>query len=418
MTRALRRAVSAALLLVTVVAVLVSFALMTLRDREKRLQDERDVELIAAVLAVTQDREALRGAVARTRSGPEGRLLVRLPDGGTLGTTPGPAADLSARHLAAPGGGVRVEITSSPARLPLVEAGVLLVALAVTCRAAAALASRLFHPVVVSLRALTEAAGNGERVALPGPPELVALAGAINAATDGAKQSLAREREVIADVSHRLRTPLTALHLEVDALDDDPATQRIRASVVAMERDVDRLIRAFATTAPTTAAGTCDLVAVVAARMAFWSVHAEIQGRHCELALHADAATVPLNRDTVEAVLDVLLDNVFQHTRPPTPLLVEVVAHAGWARLVVEDGGDGIADSEAALRRGSSARGSTGLGLSIARTATEAAGGGVRVDRGKLGGARVILSFQENGDRSAPESPLAWRLWTEARRPS
>jgi signal transduction histidine kinase len=68
-----------------------------------------------------------------------------------------------------------------------------------------------------------------------------------------------------------------------------------------------------------------------------------------------------------------------------------VGAGAGVAHLVVEDAGPGIDASEAALGRGATRAGSTGLGLDIARQAAEAAGGRIEVGRSALGGARVAV---------------------------
>jgi signal transduction histidine kinase len=55
------------------------------------------------------------------------------------------------------------------------------------------------------------------------------------------------------------------------------------------------------------------------------------------------------------------------------------------------DGGPGIADPGAALRRGSSGAGSTGLGLDIARRVAESTGGELKIDQSALGGAQVQL---------------------------
>jgi signal transduction histidine kinase len=87
------------------------------------------------------------------------------------------------------------------------------------------------------------------------------------------------------------------------------------------------------------------------------------------------------------------------------------VRHAGWVTLVVDDAGPGVADPVAALGRGVSSSGSTGLGLDIARDAVEATGGTIHIERAALGGARIRLRFGEVGAEHAdPDEPRAWRL--------
>jgi signal transduction histidine kinase len=89
-----------------------------------------------------------------------------------------------------------------------------------------------------------------------------------------------------------------------------------------------------------------------------------------------------------------------------------VVRHAGWISLVVDDAGPGVADPAAALSRGVSMGGGTGLGLDIARDAVEATGGTIHIERAALGGARIRLRFAEAGaTHDDPHEPRAWRMW-------
>lgn len=74
-----------------------------------------------------------------------------------------------------------------------------------------------------------------------------------------------------------------------------------------------------------------------------------------------------------------------------------------------------MADPVAALRRGVSGGGPTGLGLDTAHDAVEATGGTIHIERATLGGARIRLRFAELGARHAdPPEPRAWRLWHPA----
>jgi signal transduction histidine kinase len=93
----------------------------------------------------------------------------------------------------------------------------------------------------------------------------------------------------------------------------------------------------------------------------------------------------------------VLLGNVVRHTDEQVGFRVTLAVDRGcvFVFVVVEDAGHGIADPEAALRRGHGAggRGSTGLGLDIVRRVAESAGGDVHIGRSTLGGARVHVWF-------------------------
>jgi signal transduction histidine kinase len=400
MRSVITRALLVAVGLVTVVFLATAgFLVFSRAASDAAAADRRDAAVVAAVLAVSADADAVRGSIARTAAGTEGRLSVVLADGTRLGV----------------GGGVPVTsvdgavVSVVPAAVPFpfgAVAGLAGVAL-LTSGLAVLLGHRPFTPVLEALRTLASA--TGQRVHLTGPRELEALAGSINAATDRTSRLLAKEREMIADVSHRLRTPLAALRLDADAVGSGPVADRIRSAVSTLGHDVDRIIQSLQP-ASGSEAGTCDVASVVEARMEFWSAHAANQGRVCEIDV-GEPAWVPLAPDVLGAVVDALLENVFRHTPTATPVGVSVVRHAGWVTLAVEDGGTGVADPSAALHRGSSGGGSTGLGLDIARAAAQATGGTIHLERGRLGGARVRLRFGEANSHHEPVSPRAWRLW-------
>lgn len=422
MTRSLMFAastVSAAFLVVAAVL------LVWTRAREAETSDSQDVATISAVVAVTAEPDHVRSAVARTTAGREGRIAVHLASGGTIG--PGRAARAEVMSAAAGGpvpaswrvlpGRAVIEL-SEPAAvvdtwLPL-ELAVLTLTGALATIAAVAAGRRRCAPLVRDLRALADTARDGRsRVRASGPGELADLAAALNEAADRVDQARAGEREMIADVSHRLRTPLTALRLDVEALGGGVLATRIRGAVTALDREVDRIIESLQPIESRLA--VCDLGAVVRARMDFWARLAVDQGRWCDVNVPDRPMVVEVAADVLGAAVDTVLDNVFQHTPGGAPLAVEVSAHAGWITLVVDDGGPGVsAPAEAVLRRRSGG-GSTGLGLAIARAAAEATGGSLHVERGRLSGARVRMRFGEAGRTWRDSAPRAWRLWQGAR---
>ncbi|WP_367128869.1 ATP-binding protein [Saccharothrix sp. HUAS TT1] len=258
-------------------------------------------------------------------------------------------------------------------------------------------ADRLGARVVKAAAALADGArrmGQGDltaRVTPSGPPELLDAGGAFNRMADRIGQLVANEREVLADLSHRLRTPLTALRLDSETLGQDPNANRVRQAVHALEREVNELIRAARRELDDPDGGRCDAAQVVHDRLVFWSALADDQQRLWNLRGTERRAFVPLTRSDLAAAMDAVLGNVFRHTPEGAGFVVALFHRPDRVVIVIEDAGPGIEDLEAALRRGSSGAGSTGLGLDIARRAAEATGGSLVVDRGPLGGTRVQL---------------------------
>ncbi|MEV6712795.1 HAMP domain-containing sensor histidine kinase [Lentzea sp. NPDC051208] len=409
------------------VALLVAAAVLLVRTRAcaAEMSDSQDVATISAVVAVTAEPDQVRSAVARTRAGREGRIAVHLASGGTIGSGKAARAEVS---VAAAGGPVPASWRVLPGRAvvelsepaSIVDTWVLpeLVVLALMGFLATVVAvvagRRRCAPLVQDLCSLADTARDGRiRVRATGSGELADLVAALNEAADRVERARAGEREMIADVSHRLRTPLTALRLDVEALGDGVLARRIRGAVAALDRDVDRIIESLQPAEPRLV--PCDLGAVVRARMGFWAQLAADQHRWCDVNVPDRPMSVEIAADVLGAAVDTVLDNVFQHTPSGTPLAVEVSAHAGWITLVVDDGGPGVsAPAEAVLRR-SSGGGSTGLGLAIARAAAETTGGSLHVERGRLNGARVRMRFGEAGRTWRGSEPRAWRLWQGAR---
>jgi signal transduction histidine kinase len=112
-----------------------------------------------------------------------------------------------------------------------------------------AVADRLGTRMVRPAKRLAAAAhdlGSGDlavRVPEDGPAEPRSAAVAFNAMADQVVQLLANERELAADLSHRLRTPLTVLRLNAASLGDGPAGEQTRQAVAQLEREVDQVIR-------------------------------------------------------------------------------------------------------------------------------------------------------------------------------
>jgi signal transduction histidine kinase len=264
------------------------------------------------------------------------------------------------------------------------------------------MADRLARSVVRPVRAMADAAirlGEGDltvRVEPEGPHEIAHVASAFNRLGQRVGELLTTERELVADLSHRLRTPLTALRLDSEAIRDPVDGERIREGVDELQRAVDMTIRRARGHVGSDFGAHSDAAQVAKARLDFWAPLAEDQGRSWSFDATPGPHPVPVAADDLEAVVDALLGNVFAHTDEGTPFRVLVDGRpGGGTRLVVEDRGPGLAPS--LVERGVSGGGSTGLGLDIARRTAEAAGGSLRIrrakGRSKGTGARVELEF-------------------------
>jgi signal transduction histidine kinase len=251
------------------------------------------------------------------------------------------------------------------------------------------LARTLVTPIL-NLSAVSHRLARAEltaRAVPAGPPELREVALALNHLAGRIQDLLHQEREQVADLSHRLRTPLTALRLEAEALRDPDDADRIAAAADQLERAVTAVIeqaRRNSTDRP----ARCDATAVVAGRVAFWAVLAEDTDRVVRRSLPPGPVPVAVNADDLAAALDALLGNVFAHTPDGTGLSVTLAAGAG-AVLTVSDEGPGFPAGR--QRRGASGGGSTGLGLDIVRQTALRAGGTMEVDSAPGGGAQVTL---------------------------
>jgi signal transduction histidine kinase len=271
---------------------------------------------------------------------------------------------------------------------------------------------RLAARVVRSARGLAAAArdlGDGDldvRVNAQGPRELAEAATAFNSMADRIATMRAVERELIADLSHRLRTPLTALRLEAERV---RGAERFGQAIEAMEQEVDHLIRTARrpTEARPAEPDVCDAGEVVRERMAFWSAVADDQSRPYRVVGADRVAPVQVARGDLAAALDALLGNVFRYTPQGTPFEVAVSRRDGHVAVRVDDAGPGISHPLRAQRRGTSDRGSTGLGLDIVRRAALAGRGTVDIQRGAMGGTSVLMLFAD----ADPPQPTGRPLW-------
>ena len=292
---------------------------------------------------------------------------------------------------------VDVFVTDAELTRGVPSAWVLLGVLGVVLVGAAVLvADRLGAGLVRPIKELANAArgmseGNLEARVEPSEPEEIRDVGeAFNQLANRLDQLLMEERESVADLSHRLRTPMASLRLQVEKVGDMEDREQVMSQLDRLEQSIDQLIVA-ARSGPGSELGRCILDAVVDDRAAFWRILAEEQGRALEVNTGAEGVVLGVSRESLEAVIDALVGNVFDHTPPGTDLSLAHGRNPEPAMARIDRQGTRILRPDV-IQRGKSDRGSTGLGLDIAKRTAELTGGTLEVANTE-DGARVRVWF-------------------------
>jgi len=257
-------------------------------------------------------------------------------------------------------------------------------------------ADRLGRSVVRPVRSLstsTALLGDGDltaRVTPEGPDEIREVGIQFNRLAERITMLLQHEREQAADLSHRLRTPLTSVRLDIEALPEGLERERLLDDLAELERMVTFVIEEARRPIRSQGA-TTDLARVLRDRVGFWRPLAEDQGRTMTTHIHEFPLPIHVSELDCAAMIDAILGNVFSHTTEGVPVDVGLARLGDTAILRVDDGGAGFPDA-GVVERGRSEGSSTGLGLDIAKRTAASAGGSLAVTASRrLGGASVEI---------------------------
>ena len=275
--------------------------------------------------------------------------------------------------------------------------------------AAAALAVALARWVSRPLSALDLAAqrlGQGaldtRSAAGQGPPEVRRLAAHFNTMAGRLEMLVHSHSATMADVSHQLRTPLTALRLRLDVLaqDADPGTAAELAGaqdeVARLSRLVDGLLAVARAENVVIEPVTVPVDAVIGDRVAAWRPVAE------ERAVALTAAVEDRVRASLgEGHLEQILDNLLANALDAVPAGGHVEVGAAWAgdrvRAWVRDDGPGMSEQQraAAFRRfATTTPGGAGLGLAIVHRLVTSNGGAAELSATPGGGLTVTFGLR------------------------
>jgi signal transduction histidine kinase len=275
--------------------------------------------------------------------------------------------------------------------------------------AAAVVGLLLSRSLVRPLRRVEEAAeriGEGELDARApernGPEEVRRLARTVNETAAKLEALVASQQAFVADASHQLRTPLTALRLRLENLERDVAPEG-RDSLAAAVAETDRLARLVSELLALARAdddvepaGRIDIAALAAGRVDAWSALAEERGISIET--RATSLLARGGSGRVEQVLDNLLANALEASPHGATIRITTARHNGWVELHVVDEGPGLA--AVALTRAfdrfwhaGTGEGS-GLGLPIARRLVAVDEGNIELLVAESGGVDAVVRLR------------------------
>ena len=243
------------------------------------------------------------------------------------------------------------------------------------------------------------------------PHEVRPLVDELNLLFGRVQNAFDTQKNFVADAAHELRSPLTALKLQAQALrrtdtaDESPATRE--AAITRLNQGIDRTIRLVEqllilareeTSSGTPAFEPVDLMDSV--RLAVADMLAQAQLKQIDLGLvKSEPAWVRGQPEALRMALRNLLDNAIKYTPAGGQIDISIEVVNGQALLAVDDSGPGISPDarprvfDRFFRAGNVlAETGSGLGLAIVKTIADRHGATLRLDQSAgLGGLRAEL---------------------------
>ncbi|OMI40711.1 sensor histidine kinase [Streptomyces sparsogenes] len=246
--------------------------------------------------------------------------------------------------------------------------------------------------------------------AASGPPELRRLARSFNEMADNVEEVLEQQRAFVADASHQLRNPLSALLLRIELLalelpDGHEEIASVRTEGKRLAQVLDDLLDLALAEHSTTDLGLADIAELATDRVDAWLPVAERKGVRLSYQ-GPTAVTGWADPVALSSALDAVVDNAVKFTPTGADVVVSAQPDGDTVAIVVADGGPGLTEDELARvgdRFWRSSRhqniSGSGLGLSISRALLAAGGATIAYAPNEPCGLRVTITLP----RTAPQ---------------
>ncbi len=220
-----------------------------------------------------------------------------------------------------------------------------------------------------------------------GIPELDRVSDVLDASAEALAELLQRERALVGDVSHQMRSRLTALQLRLDELSTHPDPDARREALAALDQAerlsgvLDELLQA-ARAARAAGAEPMDLQEVLGGVLEEWRPVLRGAGRGLRVRL-PDGLLARVTPARIREAVGALLENAVRHGAGTVTVAARATEHG--LQIEVSDTGPGVPEELVphVFDRGVSVRSSTGLGLALARALVEADGGRLELSRAR-----------------------------------
>jgi signal transduction histidine kinase len=267
------------------------------------------------------------------------------------------------------------------------------VAILTTSIAAAFIASRVARPLYQLAASAVQAArgAKAEHVPEEGPDDVRNAAHAFNVMTDQVARTLARQRQLLSAVGHDLRTPITAMRISTEFIEDVEVRERLQKNLEELQDLTDAVLSA-ARGAGWEAMRKVDLSALIE------SVCADLEDLDKPVTWEPhDAAPLMCRPNEIRRAVRNLVENAVAYGRKAVVHLAETPEIY---EIIVEDEGPGIGEEDRVRvfepfvrleSSRSSETGGSGLGLTLVKAIAEGHGGTISLENRPGGGLRASL---------------------------